>query len=99
MADNAPGKLREVPKPHKSAKVIEVSVSASAGAKIQIVQYQYHADFHHSFSEKYALEGYTDDEAEQFRVDKLRNLKTELEPINQEAIDELTELRDRLRDG
>ena len=82
----------------KSAKVVEVSVSASAGAKIQIVQYQYHADFHHSFSQKYELEGYTEAEAEQFRVDKLKELQTQLEPVTQDAIDELTELRDRLRD-
>jgi hypothetical protein len=87
-----------VPSHPKKATVKEVSVSASSGAKIQIVQYQYHADYHLSFSEKYDLEGYSEGEAETFRLEKLKALQEQLEPVNQEAIDELVELRDKLRE-
>ena len=91
-----PGTVKTHP---KKATVEEVSVSTSAGAKIQIVQYQYNADFHNSITVKYALEGYSEEEAKTFREAKRKELQAEMEPVTQAAIDEYTELRDRLREG
>jgi hypothetical protein len=79
------------------AAVKEVSVSASIGGKIQIVQYQYTADYHYSNSQKYEVD-MTEEEATQFRAEKTRELREELEPIAQDEVDALTALRDKLRE-
>jgi hypothetical protein len=80
-------------------KIKEVSVSASVGGKIQIVQYQYTSDYHYSMSQKYDVDGMTEAEAEEFRLEKIKELRESLESVGQEELDKLMELRDELKEA
>ncbi len=81
-------------------KLKEITVSASTGAKVQVVQYQYSEDVHFSMSQKYDVQG-MDDPAEQeaFRAEKIKELKYQLDGLAQEEVDRLTLMRDELRAG
>lgn len=73
----------------------EVSVSASVGGKVQIVKFEYTADFHYSMSRKFSIpEGWKDKEIKSFQQDKTLALREELEHIAQAEMDELIKQRD-----
>lgn len=75
----------------------EVLVSSSVGGKVQIVKYEYTADFHYSQSRKYDIpEGWTDQDVDDFQKDKTIQLRSELEPLAQAEMDELLEQREKL---
>lgn len=73
----------------------EVSVSASVGGKVQIVKFEYTADFHYSMSRKYSVpEEWNDKEVKDFQQDKTIDLRSNLEGIAQAELDELIKQRD-----
>lgn len=73
----------------------EVSVSASVGGKVQIVKFEYTADFHYSMSRKYTVpEEWNDKEIKNFQQDRALGLREELENIAQAEMDELIKQRD-----
>jgi len=73
----------------------EVSVSASVGGKVQIVKFEYTADFHYSMSRKYSVpEEWSDKEVKDFQQDKTIDLRSNLEGIAQAELDELIKQRD-----
>jgi hypothetical protein len=80
----------------KKPELKEISVQSSVGGKMQIVKYQFHADYHFSMSQKYDVEGMTELEAAEFRDEAIKQLRGHLEEVGQNEIDELTELRKKL---
>lgn len=78
------------------ARVKEVTVSAAVGGKIQVVQFQYSADYRYFVSKSYEVSDMDDAEADEFWKTRLAELREELEPIAQKEVDELQELRDQL---
>lgn len=82
-----------------SYELKEITVSVSGGAKVQIVQYQFTCDHHFSMTEKYEVKNMTEAEAHSFKEDRANKLQKHIDEKNQEAIDELTELRDNLREN
>lgn len=73
----------------------EVNVSASVGGKVQIVKYEYTADYHYSMSRKYSVpEDWTEQDVRDFQQDKTITLRENLEGIAQGEMDELTKQRD-----
>lgn len=80
----------------KKPELKEISVQCSVGGKMQIVKYQFSADYHYSMSQKYDVEGMTEIEAAEFREEAIKQLRGHLEEVGQAEIDELTELRKQL---
>lgn len=73
----------------------EVTVSSSVGGKVQIVKFEYTADFHYSMSRKYSVpEGWTEQDVRDFQQDKTIELRENLEGIAQAEMDELIQQRD-----
>lgn len=73
----------------------EASVSASVGGKVQIVKFEYTADFHYSYSRKYSVpEGWTEQDVNDFQKAKIAELREELESVAQSEMDELVSQRD-----
>lgn len=73
----------------------QTAVSASVGGKVQIVKFEYSADFHYSMSRTYDVpEGWTEDEIRNFQQDKVIELRGNLEGIAQGEMDELIRQRD-----
>lgn len=73
----------------------EISVSASVGGKVQIVKFEYTADFHYSMSRKFSIpEDWDAKEIKNFQQDKTLMLRQELEHIAQAEMDELIKQRD-----
>jgi hypothetical protein len=81
-------------------KATEIHVSASVGGKAQVVKFEYSEDFHYSQSVTYNVEDLeTDQEVDAFKEEQTRKLKGDLEPIAQETVDKLIELRESIRRG
>lgn len=81
----------EITKP----KCTEATVSSSVGGKVQIVKYEYSADFHYSMTRKYDVpEGWTEEDVDDFQKDKVIELRGVLERIAQAEMDDLLKQRD-----
>jgi hypothetical protein len=78
-------------------KIKEIKISHRVGGKIQVVKYEFMADFGYGVEQVYEVDGLTDIEAAAFREEKLTGLKDHLEEFNQANIDELEALRDKIR--
>jgi len=73
----------------------EVSVSASVGGKVQIVKFEYSADFHYSMSRKFTVpEDWDEKEIKNFQTDRTLALREDLENIAQAEMNELIKQRD-----
>lgn len=73
----------------------EVTVSASVGGKVQIVKYEYTADFHYSQSRKYSVpEEWSEQDVTDFQNTATIGLREELETLAQAEVDELIRQRD-----
>lgn len=68
----------------------ELSVSYSVGAKVQIVKYELTADVHLSRSEKWNVEGMTQDEIDSFYQERYQALSVELGEKAALEVEELT---------
>lgn len=80
-------------------KAKEITVSYSLGAKIQVVKFEYQGDFHSSMSRTYDISDLTtEDEVEQFQLEKIKEIREQLRPIAQKGVDGYMELRDRLEE-
>jgi hypothetical protein len=78
-------------------RIIEASVSRSVGAKVQVVKYENSQDYFLSMGQKWEIpEGWTEEEAEEFRLNKLEEFREQLEEPAQAAMDELMDLRESL---
>jgi hypothetical protein len=73
----------------------EVTVSASVGGKVQIVKFEYTADFHYSMTRKYDIpEDWAETDVLDFQHDKTVLLREQLEVAAQAEMDELMRQRD-----
>lgn len=80
-------------------KCTEVLVSSSVGGRVQIVKYEYSADFHYSQSRKYDIPpGWTEQDVDDFQKDKTIQLRSELEPHAQAEMDDLLKQREELNE-
>jgi hypothetical protein len=71
------------------------NVSVSVGGKVQIVKYEYTADFHYSMSRQYSVpEDWTERDVKDFQQDKIIELRENLEGVAQAEMDELISQRD-----
>lgn len=70
-------------------------VSASVGGKVQIVKFEYSADFHYAMSRTYDVpDDWNEDQVREFQQDKTIELRANLEGIAQAEMDELITQRD-----
>lgn len=70
-------------------------MSSSVGGKLQIVKYDYSADYHYSMSRKYSVpESWTEQDVKDFQQDKTIELRENIEGIAQAEMDELIKERD-----
>lgn len=75
----------------------EVTISASVGGKVQIVKYEYTADFHYSQSRKYSVpESWSEQDVTDFQNTATIGLREELETLAQAEVDELIRQRDEV---
>lgn len=75
----------------------EALVSVSVGGKVQIVKFEYSADFHYSMSRKYDIpEGWTEADVADFQKDKSIQLRGEVETLAEAEMNELLEQRENL---
>lgn len=73
----------------------EVTASSSVGGKVQIVKFEYTADFHFSMTRKYDVPpGWSEQDVKDFQQDKVIEIRTQLEGIAQAEMDELLQQRD-----
>lgn len=73
----------------------EVVCSSSVGGKVQIVKFEYTADYHFSITRKYSVpDGWTEDDVRDFQNDKVIELRGLLEPIDEAEMAELLRQRD-----
>lgn len=73
----------------------EVTVSCSVGGKVQIVKFEYSADFHYSMSRKYSVpEDWDAADIEEFQHNATADLRTQIEQVAQKELDELISQRD-----
>lgn len=73
----------------------EVVCSSSVGGKVQIVKFEYSADYHFSVSRKYSVPaGWTEDDVQDFQNDKVIELRGQLEAIDEAEMAELMRQRD-----
>ena len=78
----------------------EITVSTSVGGKVQIVQYQNTQDYNYSVTQKWEVEGIkTEEDAWDFRQEKITELREHLEEVAQKEMDSLIEQRDALRNA
>lgn len=81
--------------PKSEAKCTEVVVSASVGGKVQIVKFEYTADFHYSMTRKYDIpEDWSELDVLDFQHDKTVLLREQLEVAAQAEMDDLMRQRD-----
>lgn len=75
----------------------EINVSASCGGKVQIIKFEFTADYHYSASAKYSIpEGWTEDQITEFRQAKYAELRVEVEGPADREMTELLRQRDEL---
>lgn len=73
----------------------EIVCSSSVGGKVQIVKFEYTADYHFSITRKYSIpEGWSEDDVRDFQNDKVIELRGLLEPIDEAEMAELLRQRD-----
>lgn len=73
----------------------EIVCSSSVGGKVQIVKFEYSADYHFSMTRKYdAPEGWSEDDIRDFQIDKIIQLRGQLEEIADAEMAELLRQRD-----
>lgn len=78
-------------------RVIEVSTTVSVGGKVQIVKYEHSQDYFFSLGGRWEIpDDWTDEEADEFRLDRMAELREQLEEPSQKAIDEMIDMRDGL---
>lgn len=75
----------------------EVVCSSSVGGKVQIVRFEYTADFHYSMSRKYDIpDDWTEQDVTDFQLDKEIQLRGILEGIAESEMEELLKQRDEM---
>lgn len=91
--------------PAKKAKVktepkcIEVVCSSSMGGRVQIVKYEYSADFHYSMSRKYEIpSNWNEEDVRDFQVDKEIELRGLVEGLAEAEMEELLKEKDELNE-
>lgn len=73
----------------------EVVCSSSVGGKVQIVKFEYTADYHFSITRKYSIpEGWSESDVDDFQRDKVIELRGNLEQIDEAEMAELMKQRD-----
>lgn len=73
----------------------EIVCSSSVGGKVQIVKFEYTADYHFSMTRKYSVpEGWAEDDVRDFQVDRTIQLRGQLEEIADAEMAELLKQRD-----
>lgn len=78
----------------------EVVCSASVGAKVQVVKFEYHPQFNFSMSRTYSVpKDWTERDVEDFQVSKEIELRGLIEPIAQAEVEELERQRDEHKGG
>lgn len=70
-------------------KLIEINASASTGGKVQVKDYKVNLDYHYSNSEKWDVSDLSTDDAEKFRVERIRAIKKDIEVISDEEFNAL----------
>lgn len=76
-------------------KCVEITATVSLSGKVQIVRYENDQGYFFSLGGKWMVpEDWTDEQVEQFRLEKLAELRVELEAPAQDEIDNMMELRD-----
>jgi hypothetical protein len=79
-------------------KCTEVVCSTSVGGKVQVVKFEYSADFHYSISRKYDIpEGWSEQDVHDFQVEKEIQLRGTLEGLASSEVEELMQQRDELK--
>jgi hypothetical protein len=76
---------------HPQPQQTELTVSFSAGAKVQIVKYELSGDVHLSRTEKYNVEGLTPDEIDAFYQERYEALSKEIGDKVVAEADEMTQ--------
>lgn len=75
----------------------EVTCSSSVGGKVQIVKFEYSADFHYSMSRKYDVpKDWTERDIEDFQVEKEKELRGLVEVLADVEMQELMAQRDEV---
>lgn len=78
-------------------KCTEVLCSSSVGGKVQIVKFEYSADFHYSMSRKYDVPpDWSEKDIKDFQKDKCVEIRGELEVVAQAEVEDLMKQRDDL---
>lgn len=74
----------------------EVTVSSSVGGKVQIVKFEYTADYHYSMSRKYSVpEDWTEEQVENFQTAKTIDVRESVEELAQAELNDLMGQRDK----
>lgn len=82
-------------KPQTEPICTEILVSSSIGGKVQIVKYEYTADFHYSMSRKYDVPSeWTEQDVKDFQQDRTIELRSQVEGFAETEMEELLKQRD-----
>ncbi len=85
---------------HDKPKLIECGASVSTGGKVQLKKFELSADYHYHVSGKWSMpEGWTEEQAEEFRHEQCLRLRKELEPIAQSELDDLLQQKTDIAEG
>jgi len=79
-------------------KLIEINASASTGGKVQVKDFKVNLDYHYSNSEKWDVSDLSTEEAEAFRVERIRAIKSSIEVISDEEFQALMAYAAELND-
>jgi hypothetical protein len=81
-------------------QLIECGASVSTGGKVQLKKFELSADYHFHLSAKWSMpEGWTEQQAEEFRHEQTLRLRKELEPLAQMELDDLLDQKHSLMNG
>lgn len=85
-------------KAKEEPKCTEVVCSSSVGGKVQIVRYEYTADFNYSISRKYDVpSGWNEQDVKDFQQDKEIELRGLVEGLAEAEMEELLKEKDELK--
>jgi len=77
------------------AKCVEVTATVSLSGKVQIVKYEHDQGYFFSLGGKWTVpEDWTEDQIDEFKMEKLAELRVQLEDPAQDEINSMMEQRD-----
>lgn len=81
-------------KKQSQPKLVKTDVTASVSGKIQVMKYDVASSYFWSVGGTWSIpEDWTEEQAEEFRQEKLTSLRAEIEPLAQAEADELIAAR------